>query len=260
MWFDKQFIQQWGGKEPTFKQIMSLQGKIFREPKGAGRRTLKFTKNGQFYFAKLHWGVGWKEIFKNLVSFRLPILGAQNEWLAIQAFNKIGIETMHLSGYAQQGSNPAKQQSFVITQSLEESISLEDYCANWQTNPPKVAVKYQLIRRIAEMTRLMHDNGMNHRDYYICHFLLMPWDGTWQNLHLHLIDLHRVQKRSKVPFRWRVKDLGALWFSAMEIGLKPRDYLRFIKIYNQGDLRQNLADKKLWRAVEKRALALWKTR
>ncbi len=258
-WFEADFIKKWG-KTPEFKAIMALQGEIFREPAGAGRRTLKFQLKDTFYFAKLHWGVGWREIFKNLLSLRLPILGAKNEWLAIQTLQKIGVETMHLSGYAEYGLNPATRQSFVITQSLEESISLEDYCLDWQANPPLPHIKYQLIQRVAEMARLMHENGLNHRDFYLCHFLLMPWDGTNAHLHLHLIDLHRVQQRKKIPFRWQVKDLGALWFSAMEIGLTSRDLYRFIKVYNQGQLRSSLANKKLWNAVEKRAKALWKTR
>uniref|UniRef100_UPI003AF9562D lipopolysaccharide kinase InaA family protein n=1 Tax=Thiolapillus sp. TaxID=2017437 RepID=UPI003AF9562D len=173
------------------------------------------------------------------------------------------------------------------------------------------AEKQRLIARVAAMTRRLHQNGINHRDLYICHFLLrQPWDGqaclrprdrfwdipvpkidsafdnlfvpqpSWspsttqqlrklvaapylppndwtprseayfvfplaqgtpgkqcglaatgvyqpslrspwlaaaeETLHLHLIDLHRVQLRRRVPRRWRVKDVGSLYFSAME--------------------------------------------
>lgn len=48
------------------------------------RRTLRIEVAGQGYlFVKIHRGVGWKEILKNLLSLRLPVLGAGNEWRAI---------------------------------------------------------------------------------------------------------------------------------------------------------------------------------
>ena len=34
-------------------------------------------------FIKLHYGVGWREIFKNLLLGRWPVLGAKNEWRAL---------------------------------------------------------------------------------------------------------------------------------------------------------------------------------
>ncbi len=256
-WFSQKFLKQWQSP-PTFDEIFQLKGEVFREPEGVNRRTFRFIHQNKAYFIKLHWGVGWAEIFKNLVTLRLPILGAKNEWCAIQRFEQIGIETMTLCGYGQRGINPATQQSFVITESLEKSISLEDYCMDWQKNPPPPKIKYQLIKQVAKMTRLMHENGMNHRDLYICHFLLMPFkEECPDNLHLHLIDLHRVQQRKKIPVRWQIKDLGALWYSTMAIGLTSRDYLRFICEYHQQPLSDALK-KTDWLKVKKRANALWK--
>ena len=59
---------------------------------------------------------------------------------------------------------------------------------------------------------------------------------------LSVIDLHRAQVRSKIPLRWRNKDLAALYFSALDIGLTRRDKLRFLKGYFQQPLRQILAE------------------
>jgi len=60
------------------------------------------------------------------LQFRLPVLGARNEWLAIQRLQRLDIDTMTLVGYGERGSNPAQRQSFVITEALEETVSLED--------------------------------------------------------------------------------------------------------------------------------------
>lgn len=77
----------------------------------------------------------------------------------------------------------------------------------------------------------MHEGGVNHRDCYICHFLLkVPFNGIGLPK-LSIIDLHRAQIRRGVPQRWRNKDITALYYSTMKIGLKGADYLRFIKKY-----------------------------
>jgi len=44
------------------------------------------------------------------------------------------------------------------------------------------------------------------------------------------------------PLRWRNKDLAALYFSALDIGLTRRDKLRFLKGYFQQPLRQILRE------------------
>ena len=81
----------------------------------------------------------------------------------------------------------------------------------------------------------MHANGINHRDFYICHFLLDVSADVYrqspQALRLSLIDLHRVQLRKRTPSRWVVKDIGGLYFSSMRIGLTRRDLYRFMKVY-----------------------------
>lgn len=251
------------GVDP-FDYIMQLDGESFREV--ANRRTLRFELGGRRYFLKAHYGVGWNEIFKNLLQLKLPVLGARNEWLAIQRLEQLGVETMTLVGYGERGGNPARKQSFVITEALEQTESLEDFCAAWEQNPPQTAagirLKRELIRRIARVSRIMHSHGINHRDYYICHFLLdvsvdvlaMPAES----LRLSLIDLHRVQLRRRTPERWIVKDIGGLYFSSMRIGLTRRDIYRFMIEYRGKPLRDTLtADARFWSRCRLRAYSLY---
>ena len=148
---------------------------------------------------------------------------------------------MHAVAFAERGSNPARRHSFIITGELAPTVSLEDFCRDWPQHPPAPALKHALLRRVAEMARRMHDGGVNHRDFYICHFLLhLPVDARAPRL--SLIDLHRAQMREKTPRRWRDKDLAALYFSALEIGLTKRDRLRFLKAYFARPLRSILHD------------------
>ncbi len=246
--------------EASLEELCALDGEVFKRIQN--RRTFRIERQGRGFFIKCHCGVGWREISKNLLSLRLPILGAGNEWRAIHRLQELGVETMTPVAYGREGWNPAAIDSLLITEELQNCISLERYCEDWRDNPPSPTSKWALIKRLAKIARTMHEGGVNHRDFYICHFLLQqPWDGTEDNLHLYVIDLHRVQCRTITPRRWIVKDIGSLHFSSMEIGLTRRDRLRFMSEYMQVPLRQTMRDDmKFWREVQRRADALYRTR
>ncbi|MEO8409402.1 MAG: lipopolysaccharide core heptose(I) kinase RfaP [Propionivibrio sp.] len=234
------FRTLWAGRDP-FQAVEELHGEVFRELEA--RRTLRAEVAGRAYFVKIHRGVGWREIFKNLASLRLPVLGAANEWWAINRLSSLGVATMHGVAFGQCGSNPAQQHSFIVTEELAPTISLEDFSRDWAKRPPPVDLKRALIGRVAEMARRMHRGGVNHRDFYICHFLLhLDPAPSADNLKLSLIDLHRAQVRTRTPRRWRDKDLAGLFFSARNIGLTQRDFLRFLHVYFNWPLRKIMRD------------------
>jgi heptose I phosphotransferase len=254
-----EFKEAWKEQDP-FEAANKLEGDVFRAVKN--RRTLRFSLKGKSYFAKIHHGVGWIEIIKNLVQLKMPVLGAKNEWMALKKLKELGIDTMQPCAYGQRGGNPAKKDSFIITEDLVNTESLEDFCRDWPINPPDFKLKISLIEKLAKVSRIMHTNGLNHRDYYICHFLLDVSKGRDHldpaNVSASLIDLHRAQIRKKTPYRWIIKDLAGLYFSAMEIGLTQRDILRFIKTYDalpiQDALRNNQT---FWQDVKRKAEALF---
>jgi UDP-glucose:(heptosyl)LPS alpha-1,3-glucosyltransferase len=236
-----------------FNQLMSLRGQTFRELEG--RRTQRVLWQDQAYFIKQHFGVGWKEIFKNLSQLRLPVVSAKNEWLAIQKLTQLGIPTQEVVGFGCRGNNPARLESFLMTKELTSIMSLEDLCRNWATVPPTADLKHALIREVARMARVMHEHGVNHRDFYICHFLLdlkspLP---PFKAPKLYIIDLHRAQIRPTTPMRWKIKDLAGLYFSSKDIGLTSRDRWRFIKAYCEKPLRDVLTkDSTFWQKVKQR--------
>jgi heptose I phosphotransferase len=235
---DEPFLSLWSDQDP-FSAVEALPGKVVRAMDG--RRTFRTEVAGQGYYVKIHRGVGWQEIFKNLLSGRLPIVGAANEWRATRRLAELGVDSLYAVAFGQRGNNPARQHSFVITRELAPVISLENYTRRWKREPPSFALKRALIERIAAMARRMHAGGVNHRDLYICHFLLHldppPEPGK---LRLSLVDLHRAQIRPRVPVRWRNKDLAALHFSSLGIGLTQRDRLRFLRHYFGDPLREIL--------------------
>lgn len=244
-------------KDDAFEQAASQQGDIFRAREG--RRTLRFNQGGNSYFLKYHAGIGWKEVIKNLTQAKLPIISAMSEVRAIKAATKAGIDTMTIAGFGERGHNPAHTESFIVTDDLTDTLSLEDAAIAWQGKLGNVS-KRQLIKRLANIARRLHTAGINHRDFYLCHFLIKQADfekKDW-SAPLYLIDLHRSQIRKQVPMRWLIKDLGGLYFSAAPLALSRTDLLRFITAYTGASARTAIRQNpRLWLYAKKEAERLY---
>jgi heptose I phosphotransferase len=251
LYFNDTFQKAWG-KDP-FVSAFAVTGEVFRDVKN--RRTMRFRMDGKSYFIKLHGPVGWGEILKNLVQFKLPVIGSANEYLAISLLNTLGVPTMTACAFGIRGVNPAAMESFLVTEDLVGMVSLEDFCRDWKTNPPPPALKNRIIRALAVTIARMHASGLNHRDCYICHFLLDPASLQEKRVKLHVIDLHRAQLRPHIRRRYRVKDLAGIFFSAMDLGLSRRDALRFIAAYTP---RAGALDAKIWPDVLRTAVRLYR--
>jgi heptose I phosphotransferase len=249
-------IRQALGEGDVFERVMQLEGDVYRDV--PGRRTLRVELAGKHYFAKLHFGVGWGEIFKNLLSLRLPILNAMTEWRAIHRLDELHIPTTPAIAHGCRGNNPAAMRSFILTEDLGDIVSLEDFCRDWAGNPPALTMKRELMRAVAHIARTIHDHGLNHRDFYICHFCLDGRKLAAGEIYLYLIDLHRMQVRAELPPTARMKDMAALYFSALDIGLTRRDCLRFLRQYRGMRLRE-LFEKEhgFWNKVDERARRLY---
>jgi heptose I phosphotransferase len=229
---EEPFRTLWAGKD-AFVEVERLSGKVYRDM--PGRRTLRVEIEGKGYFVKIHYGIGWGEIFKDIVQGRLPVLGAGQEWRALMRLASVDVPSMEVLAFGEQGWNPAKRRSFIITREIVPAGDLEVYTQNWRKSPPCLSEKRALIAEVARMVRQMHLAGVNHRDCYICHFL-QQMAGSFAPAEknaprLFLIDLHRAQVRSAVPRRWRDKDLAALYFSVLEIGLTRLDCFYFLRAY-----------------------------
>ena len=248
----KPFDVLWKNKDP-FEEVEKISGKVYRSV--ATRSTLNFHVGGESFYLKLHHGITYKEFFKNVLTFHVPVMGARNEYQATRKLSQLGVDTMECVAFGEKGINPIKRTSFIITRDLSPTISLEDFCKNWASQPPSYSVKRFLITKVADIVRAMHEGGVNHRDCYICHFLLhLPFVMN-NSCKISVIDLHRAQIRSQVPLRWRNKDLIELYYSTLTIGLNTRDYLRFLKVYFRGKKLRQIFDEeaKLLNTVEKKA-------
>jgi heptose I phosphotransferase len=243
--------------------VQALEGDIYRHLDD--RTTLRFEVDGQGYFAKIHRGIAVGEIAKNLLYLRLPVMGAEDEWRAIARLRELGVDTMTAVGFGSRGWLPRKRLSFLLTRALEPADDLETWCRR-HLQATALADRRALARRLGSITRTLHDNGVNHRDYYLCHFLMDQSPGYADAAPaarpLYLIDLHRVQLRRRIPRRWRIKDLASLYYSARLVGFNDCDALAFWRCYaltERGRPRPvNARDRRLWALVCRRAAVLYR--
>lgn len=224
------FEELWKGKDP-FEEAFRITGEDFRKVKA--RRTSRFTVDGKGFFIKLHSGIGYKEYFKDLFQGKKPVTGAGQEFAALLHLHKIGVPTMQECAFGAKGLNPAYECSFLITEELEDMASLEELWQGKGELELTDSLKYALAEKLGEMAGKMHFSGLNHRDCYICHFLLDRKSYREKGeIKLHVIDLHRSQIRKKVPKHYLVKDLAGLLFSALDVkGMKKTLIYRFLKGY-----------------------------
>lgn len=248
--------RQWGEAD-LFERVFGLEGEVYRAI--ANRRTLRFETGGRAYFAKLHGRSGWGEILKNLVTLRLPVVSARNEFEACRYLAERGIRAPVVAAYGARGWNPARRESFIVCDALEGFTSLEDLAAGWEAAPPTPLQKRRLVMGVARFARAFHGVGMIHRDFYICHLLAEQAAWAAGRVELAVLDLHRARIFRRIPTRWLARDLAALLFSTLDLPLDRRAWYRFLRVYRGQPLRKTLSEEgAFWMAVERRALALYR--
>jgi heptose I phosphotransferase len=251
LWLREDFAALWRGQDP-FAAAFALEGETFRALEQ--RQTLAFTVDGKRYFIKRHRGVTFGEILKNLLSLRLPVVSARNEYRAIRKLQELGLRAPVIAAYGRRGLLPGKLESFLVTEDVGPHATLEDYCRRWKADPPGFAEKRALLEELADISYTLHGSGVCHRDYYLCHFLRTAADKP-----LTVIDLHRALVNPRLDERWIIKDIAGLYFSAMDTGLTRHDLFRFMRSYRRSALRDTLVrDREFWEAVRKRALRLYR--
>ena len=240
------FADLWRGQD-VFACASALSGKVFRAVKN--RHTLRFETGGRGYFIKYHGPMSFREVLKNLFQLKMPVFGAENEYRAIRKLESLGVDTMTIRAYAVRGHKPCGLESFLVTDEITDHVSLEDFCRPWPQTPPDSRLKHQLIEKLAETCAKMHFAGLDHRDCYLCHFLLDMESFRRGDIRLRVLDLHRAEIRPVIPRHMRIKDLAGIFFSAMDLGLNRQAAFRFMAVYRRGGALPHGLWKQVWRAA-----------
>ncbi len=221
----------------------------------AGRQTLRVELDGGAFYLKRHRGVGMAEVLKNWLVGKRPVVGALNEFEACQHLQACGLTAPRVAAFAQDDAWAPGRSSFILTDALEGYEDLKVRTLRWLEVPPTPEEKRRLVMRVADFARRFHQAGLVHRDFYLCH-LLEHADAARD---LGVLDLHRALIFDEIPESWRRKDLAALLYSALDLPLGWRAWLRFVRVYTGRPLREVFReDGAFWRSVYRRARALYR--
>lgn len=249
------------GADP-FEWFLQGGGEVHRHVKN--RLTYEVNSGDMHFYVKRHLGCGWGEVLKEWYRFRKPVVSARTEWEGAERLAAAGVRVPSVLGKGERGRYPHAVESFVVLEALEDCESLEHCKEGWLevSGLRWIALKRKLLQEVGDMTRKMHNSGINHRDCYLCHFLInRDLIQHWQvndDTPLTLIDLHRVQQRSTVPPRWLLKDLRSLFFSAMDVGLTSTDCARFLRAYLGSDWKDQVRDQaKFWATTCRAAIKMY---
>lgn len=174
----------------------------------------------QAFYLKRHGPPPLKEYVKPWLRFTRPLLGARHEWNAILEFHKAGLSTMTPVATGSRGGR-----SLLLTAAIENSHKLSAWMAGPSASSDE-ETRREVIRRVAETTRLMHRAGLHHQDYYLGHLMVPADDVTGE---VQVIDLGRARRRRPLARRWIVKDLGQLNYSAPMLSDDERR--EFLQVY-----------------------------
>ncbi len=241
-------------REDPVARAWEVPGEVVRAV--AGRETLRVELEGSTFYLKRHRGVGWREICKNWLVGKRPVLGARNEFEACRHLQRSGLVAPRVAAFAETDGLPGRRWSFVLCDALLGYRDLETLTLTWRDNPPDPLVRRRLVMGVADFARRFHEAGLVHRDFYICHLLVRGEPGADG---LAVLDLHRALVLPAVPDRWRRRDLAALLFSTLELPLGRLSWLRFVRVYTGRPLREVFRrEGRFWASVHRRALKLQK--
>lgn len=167
-----------------------------------------------------------------------------------------GVPTFDVLAYGERFDARRGAESFFLTAELAGYLPLDDFLK--QRFPGRTAAGKRdaaltrLLENVTDLAARFHKLGGNHRDFYCCHFFIRGRGGEFQ---VHLIDLQRVQFRTRWRRRWIVKDLAQLAYSAPKSQVTRGMRMRFFKRY-LGVERLDGASRRLLRAVLRKQRSL----
>ena len=200
--------------------------------------------NRVFYLKRHFWP--WRERLR-AINPMLRKEDARNEWNSMLLLNSLGFNTMTPVAFGEEKSFKLTYFSLTLTENLYDAEKLEVFFPR-HFKPPlnheKINNKRAYIKKLAVLTRDLHNNGLNHQDFYLGHILIRKKEDKF-----FIIDVQRMHKNTIISLHDKIKDLAQLAYSATGLGIFTKtDLLRFFRVYTGND-KLTPDNKKLARSV-----------
>lgn len=170
----------------------------------------------------------------------------------IDRLARSGVAAMRLVAFGDRLHADGLLESFVLTEELAGYAQLDHFLRerfaerDGSSSAKRDEDLSRLLEAVADVAARFHGAGFNHRDLYCCHFFVQEEERG--RFDIRLIDLQRVERRRWFRWRWVVKDLAQLAYSAPRERIGATARMAFIKRY-LGVRKLRPSDKRLIRAV-----------
>jgi len=178
------------------------------------RSRIEFQAGGKTFFLKRYNQPPILAQLKNWIAAKKRVSCGCIEFEAAANLAKSRINVPRMVAWGEEYKFFFEKRSFVIIEKVEGGVSLEKN------------MRREFIRELAVFIKKFHDTGFRHRDLYFSHIFR---DAAGK---FCLIDLARVFKPAIFGFRYRVKDIAQLNYSAASGMFSNTDRMRFYKAYS----------------------------
>ncbi len=212
---------------------------------GAETRTL---------FLKRHKGefIGFQRVREAFWRGRAPAQG-RREFENICEFRKRHIPAVEPVAAGRKVYRSFWADSFLITKDFSPYISLEylfEKQPEFLKGPDGEARRKILLDEVARLARMMHQAGLNHRDFNATHILLHTDDAS-PTPKLALFDLQRVDRRTIFRHRWGPRTIARLNYTLPDELFDVESRLNLYLAYKNHD-RLHLWDRLEWSWILKK--------
>ncbi len=178
---------------------------------------------------------------KNWLNHKKKISTSACDMEPAEKLREFGINTPRTIAFGQEWDGIFEKRSFIITEQIPDSVSLEK----------KLPDDKDFIKKLAAFVRKFHSTGFRHRDLYLCHIFC--------NSHclFTLIDLARIFKPLFFSRKYLIKDLAQLYYSSPGNTISKADRLRFFLLYLEKK-KLGYSDKIMIKKIKAKAMQMAK--
>ena len=221
---------------------------LVKENIGKHRTRIMFTLDSRTFFLKRYQNTPKTTQLKNWLNHGKKNSTSHFDQGPADTFNAANISTPKTVAIGDQWQGGFEERSFIITEKLYNSQSLEKKLPDCFAPPNNHKKRSDFINELADFSKRFHETGLRHRDFYLAHIFLSD------TAKLFMIDLQRVFKPKFFAERFRIKDIAQLHYSAPGDKISCADRLRFYKLYT-GRKTLTSADRRFIHKVKAKA---WK--
>lgn len=197
----------------------------------SSRHTHRFVIDGVPHYLKRYFAIPGREAFRDRFRSRRHRSPVAREWYALRRLGVLAIPSPKAILAAEEVSPFGIRRGYLLTLGLDVRTTLEKEMDLFAA-PVRIELREKRRRLIGELSRLLrllHANGIAHRDFYAAHLFLAKDERGDERL--HVLDLNRAEIDESTSYRRRIKDLAALDLSIPRRVASTADRLRFLLLY-----------------------------